>query len=238
MAKKADNEITVRDMEREIEAARDLMLTVRELVGDVAEDDEYVRDTFEGETTLDDAIRRTLLANIEDEIRVTGLSAQIAKLTERKRRYENRIDIRVSLIERAMLVAEWQKKEFDIATVSLAKAPDSIKIDEEAVIPAEYWRRGDPVLNKAALREKATSYHKALTEASKVADMAARASALQAVLSTFPSDAERDDAITDAILRHNDPEALCIALQHIATHWPPIPGCHLDIGGKVLRIRK
>ncbi len=235
MAKKTD-EITVRDMQREIEAARDLMTTVRELVGE--EDGDYVRDTFDGETTLDDAVRRTLAANIDDEVKVTGLVVKISELTERQERIERRIDIRLSLIERAMMVANWSKKEFDLATVSLAKSPDKIEIDEEAAIPAEYWKRGEPTLNKAALREKATGYHKALVEAGKITDPVARVTAIQSVLSTFPPNAERDTAIVSATLRHNDPETLSVALQHIATHWPPIPGCHLEIGGKTLRVRK
>jgi len=228
-------EITARDLEREIEAAKNLMTDIRAMVG--AEDEDCVRDTFEGETTLDDAIRRTLLANFEDEIQVTGIKALVESLTERRRRIEKRIDTREGLIEQAMIVAEWPKKQFDIATLSIGRNPAKLEIDDESAIPVEFWRRADPTLDKAALKDRAKEHHAALTEALAIDDPTARASALLTLVSQWPPAPDRNAAIFEAG-QINDPNTLAVVLQHIAQQFPPIPGCHIEDGGRSLKVRR
>lgn len=235
MTRASQPEITVRDLEREIEAAKNLMTEIRGLVG--AEDEDCVRDTFEGETTLDDAVRRTLLANFEDEIQVTGIKALVETLTERRRRAERRIEARKGLIEQAMTIAGWPSKRFDIATVSLGRNPATLQIDDESVIPVEFWRRADPTLDKAALDARAKDYHGALVGALAIDDPSIRATELLMQMSQWPLTLERDAALLEAG-QINDPEALAAALQQIASKFPPIPGCHIEDGGRSLKVRR
>lgn len=229
-------EITNRDLQREIEAARSLMEEVKNLAGE--EHAQAIADTFEGETTLDTAIERTLSANLEDEIIVAGLRAKIDDLSEREKRYKRRIETRVGLIEQAMITAEWTKKKFSLATLSIAKVPASLVVDEESLIPAKFWKRSDPQIDKASLKAEAVPFAKEEQEALDIKDPAARASALQALLSKFPSNPSRDLMITK-MSEINDPEILAAELSRIIRLWPAIPGCHVETGGRALRmIRK
>lgn len=235
MARTSQPAITTRDLEREIEAAKALMTDIRALVG--AEDEDCVRDTFEGETTLDEAVRRTLLANFDDEIQVTGIKALVDTLTERRRRIERRIETREGLIEQAMIVAGWPKKQFDIATLSIGRNPVKLEIDDESAIPVEFWRRAEPALDKAALTARAKEHHAALTEALAIEDPAARAGGLLSLISQWPPLPDRNAAMFEAG-QINDPEALATALQQIASKFPPIPGCHIEDGGRSLKVRR
>lgn len=117
----------------------------------LTDDEDTIRDTLEGETNLDGIIRALILSIDEDKVMVDGLTARIKELSERKTRFDTRIEAKRTLIAQAMEIAEWKSKELDIATVSLAKGRQGLRILEEADIPAAYWKAGKPTLDRTAL---------------------------------------------------------------------------------------
>jgi Siphovirus Gp157 len=175
---------TSRILQLEIEAARTLLDGLKAMVG---EDEQALYDTFEGETTLDGAIRKTLLANFEDEMCIEGIKVIAEKLKARKERAEKRIEVRRGLIEQAMVLANWKKKQFDIATVSVGKAAARVEIEDESEIPTQFWKRADPKLDKAGLGAVLKERDKALTAAEAIKDPKAREQALKRVDEEHPA---------------------------------------------------
>lgn len=123
----------------------------------VTDDEDAIRDTIEGETNLHEMVRGMLLSIEDDQLMVDGASARITDLQERKRRFEERIDSKRSLIEQAMLVGEIDKFEMDLATISLRATPQKAIVAEESEIPSEFFAPQPPKLDTkkltAALKE-------------------------------------------------------------------------------------
>ena len=141
---------------REAEAAR----VLRESLAAVdAEDDVLMLDLVEGETGLFEAVDALLNRIGENRAMVVGTDAQMVDLGERKRRFEARIDADRALLEQAMLVelafhigkGELPKLERPGATLSLTTRAAKVEVAVEADIPAEFWRVGEPKLDKKAV---------------------------------------------------------------------------------------
>ena len=173
MSERPDN------LHRSIEAAKALRLHLTALVRfeDVeltADDLQAIQDTFEGETTLDAEIRNAVLAMDEDEIMVVGLRAHVDEMTTRRRRFEKRIEARRGLIEQAMTVAGLPKLEMDIGTLSCRAAKPGVEVDDESLIPSQFFTRPDPAISKAGLTKTMLERHKALQAADQIRDETAR----------------------------------------------------------------
>jgi len=185
-------ELAPHNLHRSINAAVELRqelakLIVGEAGGDMTPDDlETLRDTFDGQTTLDIEIRRAVLAIEEDEILITGIKARETELKNRRLRIEKRIEATRGLIEQAMTIAEWSKHEMDIGTVALGKAPPRLEIDDESQIPSQFWKSADPTLDKAGLKKVLTERYKAIEAAKKIKDPEARLAALLRAETDFP----------------------------------------------------
>ena len=133
---------------REAEAAR----VLRESLAQVdAEDEVLLLDTIEGETGLFEAVDALLARIGENRAMVVGTDAQMVDLGDRRRRFEARIDADRALLEQAMLVAEIPKLERPGATLSLTTRAAKVEVSAEADIPAEFWKVGDPKLDKKAV---------------------------------------------------------------------------------------
>lgn len=162
-------------------------LILGEAGGDMTPDDlEALRDTFDGQTTLDVEIRRAVLAIEEDEILIDGIKARESELKNRRLRIEKRIEATRGLIEQAMTIAEWSKHEMDIGTVTIGKAAPRLSIDEESQIPSQFWKPADPTLDKAGLKKILSERHKAIEAAKKIKDGDERAAALLKIENDFP----------------------------------------------------
>lgn len=158
---------------RSIEAAKLLRLELARMIagqdGEMTEDDlQTLRDSFDGETTLDREIRNAVLAIEEDEIFIRGCKAREVELKERRSRLEKRVETTRGLIEQAMTVAEWSKHEMDIGTVSLSKSQPRVEIDQESEIPSQFWKRSDPTLDKAGLGKVLKERQKKIDEIGKL----------------------------------------------------------------------
>jgi hypothetical protein len=118
---------------------------------DPGEDVQLLLDMIEGETSFCEALDKLLLAIAEDQALEGGALQAAEALTARAERFARRAETARALIEQAMLVADLPKLERPTATLSLVRRPPKLDVAEEADIPAEFWKLGDPKLDKKAL---------------------------------------------------------------------------------------
>lgn len=173
------------DLHRSIEAAKSLRLELSRMIA--GEDEQALADTFDGETTLDAEIRQAVLSIEEDEIFISGCKARETELKARRARLEKRVEATRGLIEQAMTVANWPKLEMDIGTVSIGKAAPRIEIDNESEVPTQFWKRQDPVLDKAGLGKTLRERQKALDAIARLKTAEERAAALAALETEMPA---------------------------------------------------
>ena len=137
-----------RRLQREIAAAEAIKAGIR----DLTDDTDAIRDTLEGETELHPMIRAMLLSIEDDQLMVDGAKARIEDLSERKRRFEGRIEAKRTLVEQAMTVAEIEKVETDLATVSLRAVPPKLIVGEDADLPSRFFIPQPPKRDDAAIK--------------------------------------------------------------------------------------
>jgi len=233
-----------RKLQFEIEAAKQLRLQVAALISygtspaDLSPDDlAALNDTFDGETTLDQAIEKALADIDEHEAIASGLKAKEEAFKARRARCEKRIEDVYGLIEAAMLAAQWKSKRLTTGTVSIADRPPSVEIDDESQIPAQFFVRADPKLSKTELNKAVKEASKAISAADKIADASAKATAILDTIKALPPLPERDEALREASAI-NDPDLRLQAIQGAVARFPLVPGCHLATGGVSLKISR
>lgn len=114
---------------------------------------ELLIDTIEGETSLLEAIDRLLLTIAENEGLALGAIAAGREILSRADRFTRRAERARAMIEQALMIAELDKLERPAATLSLVRRGAKVELTEESDIPAEFWKTGDPKLDKKALLE-------------------------------------------------------------------------------------
>jgi hypothetical protein len=134
---------------KEAQAVASLKQTLDQLGGDG--DDALLMDSIEGETSLLEAIDVLLLAISEASGLAKGANDAAQALAARAQRLEKRAEAARGLIEQALMIAEIDKLERPAATLSLVRRPPKLEVAEEADIPTEFWKLGDPKLDKKAL---------------------------------------------------------------------------------------
>lgn len=82
---------------------------------------------------------------------IESLDETIRKLQERKKTFQNRKNALKVYVLSSMKLHGITKIESPECTVSIQKNPPSAEIDDERLIPAEYWKQPPPVLDKKAL---------------------------------------------------------------------------------------
>lgn len=138
------------DLHTQIEAARVLLATYRDILGD---DEQAKADTVEGQTDLDGAMRRAVGRLAELRGRREGLAATIKHLQGRDARFEQQEKHLRVAVQTAMEIAGRKNLETDLATISRARVPASVVVTKEEDIPAEYFVRAEPRLSKTKLRD-------------------------------------------------------------------------------------
>lgn len=144
------------DLDDETQAALDLIENLRVILATDGDDADTVQDMVDGETSLFDvldcAIERMQAASDMSD----ALGLRVAKLQTRRRRLDQRVDgirmVLASAMERLSTVNDAFKRiERPSATLSLRPVQPSAKVTDEALIPPEFWKPGDPKLDKSAL---------------------------------------------------------------------------------------
>jgi hypothetical protein len=135
---------------KELEAAR----TLRAQIFDLAQGDpEFIRDTLEGEVDFESIIRSLLASMGETAAHMEGIKLYMADMNERKARLAKRSESQRALIQLALEIAERSKITLDLATVSLTPVQPKAIIQNEADIPAKYWKPQPPALDLKALTD-------------------------------------------------------------------------------------
>jgi hypothetical protein len=138
----------VMELRRETEAARELLKSIAETLGD---DQELIETTIEGETGLMEALERAVNRVMAIDGLLTGIKAQKDNLTKRQERLEAQKDILRTTICAAMEIAGKRRLELAVCTVTAKAVPPKLIINDEADIPSDFWKPSDPKLDKAAL---------------------------------------------------------------------------------------
>lgn len=137
-----------RELHQQGEAARNLLLNIRDVIGD---DEELIATAVEGETNLTEAISSAVDRIAELNAHQEVLDLRIKALQERR----DRFDVQAARIKAAIHVAmgqgELRKIELPQATISLRAVPPKAEIIDEAEIPSKFWKEQDPKLDRKAV---------------------------------------------------------------------------------------
>lgn len=134
---------------KEAQAAAALIASLRQM-GE-GDDEALLVDTIEGETSLLEILDELLTQIATDQGLADGARKAAADVITRAERFEKRAEAARALIEQALMVAEVEKLERPAATLSLVRRAPKVEIAEESEIPAEFWKVGDPKLDRKAL---------------------------------------------------------------------------------------
>lgn len=122
-------------LNRQTEAAKSLLLTVRDVV---AGDEQALADTIEGETNLTEAIAAADLRLLELAALQDGIKEAAKGLAERATRFEAQTERIRAAILNAMSETGLKKVELPTGTLSLGTSPQSVRIISEADLPTQY----------------------------------------------------------------------------------------------------
>jgi len=136
------------DITREAEAARVLLSNIKDVVGD---DDDAAADAIEGETSFKEACSTAVARLAELDAHDAALSSHIEKMRARRERLQAQAGIIRAALAAGLSQAGIKKLELATATLSRRVISPGVIVTDEASIPAEFWKRGDPKLDKKAL---------------------------------------------------------------------------------------
>lgn len=137
-----------RRIAKEAEAARVLIENLRDVIGN---DIELALDTIEGETRLLEIIDSTLEADAELDAMIEVIDRRVADLNDRKARFKERKAAARGAIAAAMETIGEKSLVRPCGTISLAKTAKKVELVDEQSLPAEYWKRAEPTVDRSAL---------------------------------------------------------------------------------------
>ncbi len=133
---------------REIEAAR----TLKEALGADAEDAELLSDMIEGETGLFELVDGVVELINQDQEVLDGIANRQKDLSDRKERVAWRQSKRKAKLEQALAIFSEKSIQRPEVTLTLRSNPDKLVIHDEAEIPSQFYKRGEPKLDKVGLK--------------------------------------------------------------------------------------
>ena len=132
-------------LRRQSEAARTLLASLS------SDDDTLNHDMVEGETDLLEALTAAITEMDESEIIKSGCADRIATYEDRKRQADKRIERIRGLIEQALAVAKIPTVRLPLATITLKATNPKPIYEDEASIPARFWKPSAPSLDKSEI---------------------------------------------------------------------------------------
>lgn len=135
-------------------AAEDVIKEINLLMAEfpqLAEDEELLLDTLEGNTRFNEIMERFLSAMRENETLAEAVSQRIGKLRERQTRLTHRSQFYRTLMHRLLERSGVKSVALPEAKVSVVNSPDKVIITDESAIPDQFMRiTKEP--NKAAIK--------------------------------------------------------------------------------------
>lgn len=134
---------------------------LKQICGD---DPELVADMVEGETDVDYFVGRVVQMIGEDEMMIAGIGEYQKTIAERKKRLQNRAGRLRTLL--AAVVTELPDRKFThpVATVSVSDIDPKPIIDDESLIPTQFWKQADPKLDTTAIRKQLLARRDAMSK--------------------------------------------------------------------------
>ncbi len=114
-------------------------------------DEEGLRDTLEGLTTLTDMLAEVLRSCLEDQTFASALRARMADMQERLSRFEERARKKRELVTSVMEQAGLKKLMEPDFTVSLRPSRPPLTIIDERAIPGDFWKPQAAKLDRQGL---------------------------------------------------------------------------------------
>jgi Siphovirus Gp157 len=114
-------------------------------------DEETLRDTLEGLSSLPEALAAVVRSYLDDLALAAALGIRIGDMQERLARFEHRADKKRELVTSAMERASLKKLAEPDFTVSLRAVPPSVVVIDEALIPQDYWKPQPPRLDRQSI---------------------------------------------------------------------------------------
>ncbi|GGH14531.1 hypothetical protein GCM10007036_13910 [Alsobacter metallidurans] len=167
-----------RDAAMDLEAAKVLREQIAALAGD---DPEFIRDTLEGECDIDQLLNQLVASERFDDALIDGAKEAKLRLDARVKTLEARKDRKRVLILTGMDILGIRRWDAPAGVVSLTDKRPGVDVIEEADIPARFWKKPDPVVDKKALNEAVLNRVAALEDARKLEPLEARLAALKQV---------------------------------------------------------
>jgi hypothetical protein len=123
-------------------------------------DEDTLRDTLEGLSSLPEALAAVLRSYLDDLTLAAALGMRIDDMQERLSRIELRADKKRELVSSVMERADIKKLAEPDFTASLRASPPAVVVTDEGQIPQAYWKPQPPKLDRqgiaAALKSGAT----------------------------------------------------------------------------------
>lgn len=107
---------------------------------DMADDDELRADMIDGETDFSTVMSRALNREREARAMVEAIKARTEDLTERRRRFERRIEAMRSLMLSLMSAADQTSVVLPEATISMAKGRETVEVTDVDALPQGTYR--------------------------------------------------------------------------------------------------
>ena len=150
------------------------------------DDPELLADMIEGELSVESFLSKLIAMITEDEADALGLKLYRDKISNRKKRLEERARrLRVLL---ASLVNSLPSRRFrnELASVRVFDIDPSVIVEEEADIPVKFWKQPEPVIDLPAIRKHLNERRRLLDRLSDCATPEERAQRLTEIDGLFP----------------------------------------------------
>ena len=114
-------------------------------------DEETLRDTLEGLSSLPEALAEVIRSYLDDLAVAAALGQRIGDMQERLKRIEDRADKKRAVVGSVMERADIKKLAQPDFTASLRAAPPGLIVIDEGQIPEPYWKPQPAKLDKRGL---------------------------------------------------------------------------------------
>jgi hypothetical protein len=114
-------------------------------------DEDTLRDTLEGLSSLPEALAVVLRSYLDDLTLAAALGMRIDAMQERLGRIDHRADKKRELVSTVMERADIKKLAEPDFTASLRSSPPAVVVIDEAQIPQAYWKPQSPQLDRQGI---------------------------------------------------------------------------------------
>lgn len=114
-------------------------------------DEETLRDTLEGISSLPEALAAVVRSYLEDVTVAAALGLRIDDMQARLARIEARVEKKRVTLTAVMEKADIRKLEQPDFTASLRAVPPGLVVGDESLVPQDYWKPQAPKLDRRGL---------------------------------------------------------------------------------------